>query len=176
MENVKKSNLWLMCGIPGSGKTTWLENHKDALSEKQAVISRDAIRFFMLKEGEEYFSRENEVWAEYVAQAKKSLAENEDTILDATHLNEASRGKILRALKNSLEGVSIRIIVIDPGLQVAIAQNNLRKGRSFVPVSAIKRMNCSFTMPTFEEGFDKIYIIGDGPIRILNKEDKKERV
>lgn len=175
MENVKKlKRLILMVGIPGSGKSTWLANHEQALNPKHTIISRDVIRFALVKEGEEYFSKEKEVWAEYVTLAKKSLTENEDTVLDATHLNEASRGKIMRELKDYLKGVSIEAVVMLPGLKTAIAQNDMREGRSHVPESVIKRMNSSFTIPTFEEGFDRIYLVRKAGTFIMEKEAAKE--
>lgn len=147
-----------MCGIPGSGKSTWLKNHRSYFAEESAIISRDEIRFNMLEDGDDYFAKEKEVWTEYVAQTINSLKFNVDTILDATHLNEGSRAKILKAIKNHLEDVEINIIVIHPTLDVAISQNNQREGRSFVPLSVIRRMNSQMTLPTLEEGFDHIYI------------------
>ena len=173
MEVLKKARLWLMCGVPGSGKSTWVQNHKNFFAEKVAIISRDEIRFSLLKEDDNYFSKEKEVWNEYIAKAKKSLKENTDTVLDATHLNEKSRGKILRALGNSLKGVEINIIVINSGLKRALEQNNLRTGLSLVPSDQIKRMYSSMTIPTIEEGFDNIYIYEekDGKVKyeIVNK-------
>ena len=41
------SKLILMCGVPGSGKSTWIKNNK---SETDLWISRDKIRFEKLKE------------------------------------------------------------------------------------------------------------------------------
>lgn len=158
MSKLKKSRLWLMIGVPGSGKSTWIKNHRSLFAEESAVISRDEIRFSMVKEDEEYFSKEKEVFAEYVAQTIKSLENNVDTILDATHLNGSSRGKILRALKDNLNGVEINAIVIDTPLDRTIKQNDMREGREFVPISVIRRMNCQMTLPTLAEGFDHIYI------------------
>ena len=163
-----------MVGISGSGKSTWIQNHKNFFSEDTGIISRDAIRFSLLEENEDYFSKEKEVWNQYVAQAKQSLKFNTNTILDATHLNEISRRKILNALKNYLNEVEINAIVINSGLQTALNQNKMREGRTFVPESAIRRMSSSFTIPTLEEGFDKIYIYknikGKSKYQIIEKE------
>ena len=158
MDKQKKVKLWLMVGIPGSGKSTWIQNHENCFAKDHAIISRDKIRFSLLQENDDYFSKEKEVWTQYVAEIKESLKFNTDTILDATHLNEASRGKVLNSLKNYLNDVEINAIVINSGLQTAIKQNNMREGREFVPISAIRRMNSSMTIPSIIEGFDNIYI------------------
>lgn len=153
-----RTRLWLLAGIPGSGKSTWIRNHKNFFAEDNAIISRDQIRFALLGENDDYFSKENEVWQQYVEKTIASLKSNTDTILDATHLNEGSRGKILRALGHYIDGVEINAIVINTSLQKAIEQNNMREGRAFVPETAIRNMFSNFSMPTFKEGFDNIYI------------------
>ena len=165
-----------MCGIPGSGKSTWIQNHKAFFSDSCQIISRDQIRFALLGDNDDYFSKEGTVWAKYVNQSRASLKNNVDTILDATHLNESSRAKILTALKGSLNNVEINIIVINPGLEVSLKQNEMREGRSYVPQSAIRRMNSQLTIPTLEEGFDHIYIYtnenGKANYKIIEKEVK----
>lgn len=174
MEKLRRARLWLMVGTPGSGKSTWIKNHKNFFADDVAVISRDAIRFSLLNEEEEYFSREDEVWREFVRQAALSLDTNVDTILDATHLNEASRGKILRALKDHLKDVEINAIVINSDLETCLERNEMREGRSYVPRGVIRRMASQFTIPTLEEGFDHIYIYKeeDGKVKyqIMEKE------
>ena len=57
--------LYLMCGIPGSGKSTWIKQNK---IESDAVISRDVVRFSLVKEHEEYFSKETEVFYTFIDQ------------------------------------------------------------------------------------------------------------
>ena len=170
MEKLKKSRLYLMCGIAGSGKSTWIANHKKCFQGSVKVISRDAIRFSLLKEGDEYFSKEKECWKEFVAQAKASLAENDNTILDATHLNDRSRGRILNQLGESLKDVSINAIVLDTGADTAIAQNANRTGRAFVPPIAIREMQADFKVPTLDEGFDAIYVYRNGKCTVHVKE------
>lgn len=46
------ATLYVICGIPGSGKSTWIKNH----TSSEILVSRDAIRFDMVKEDEPYFS------------------------------------------------------------------------------------------------------------------------
>ena len=72
------SKLNLMCGIPGSGKSYWVRHH---MTDADAYISRDQIRFSMLKEGEEYFSHENEVFEEFIAQIQNAINGNYNNIL-----------------------------------------------------------------------------------------------
>ena len=40
--------IYMVCGIPGAGKSTWLKNHGNGL-----IVSRDEIRFKMLDEDDE---------------------------------------------------------------------------------------------------------------------------
>ena len=53
---MKKSNLYLMCGVAGSGKSTWLKEHESGFNPSHAIISRDKIRFSYLKDGDDYFA------------------------------------------------------------------------------------------------------------------------
>ena len=161
MDNLKKTRLWILCGIPGSGKSTWIQNHINYFSDSCAVISRDAIRFSKVTDVDNYFSKEKEVWADYVKAAKDSLKENKDTILDATHINESSRGKILRALKEDIKDVEVNAIMINVSLSVALERNAGREGMALVPESAIKRMYSQLTKPSLEEGFNHIYIYSE---------------
>ena len=61
MENTKKkqTKVFVMCGPAGSGKSTWLI--KQMKPKTDVCISRDNIRFGLLKEGEDYFAHENDV-------------------------------------------------------------------------------------------------------------------
>lgn len=155
-----KSKLYLMCGIPGSGKSTYL---KTRFSQSSRLISRDEIRFSMVNEDEEYFSKEKAVYAEFIRQIKEALETNTEVFADATHLNEISRTKTLQSLGESLKDVEVNVIWIKVPLETALVQNENRKGtRSYVPRGAIRRMFSQLTMPTKEEGFDHIYIVENG--------------
>ena len=153
----KFNKLYMMVGVPGSGKSTWILNHQAKFKRPYKVVSRDQIRFALVKEDEEYFSKEKEVFEKFVEAIKEGLDSDLDVYADATHLNEASRSKLLRALGTSLKGVKVEAIVIRPSFDTIVKQNAQRSGREFVPLSALRRMNYQFTMPTEEEGFDRIW-------------------
>ena len=61
---VKLKIVWLVSGLPGSGKTTWIKGQV----EKNGGVwcSRDNVRLAMLGDDEAYFSHENEVFNEWI--------------------------------------------------------------------------------------------------------------
>ena len=122
------------------------------------VISRDDIRFSMIKDGDSYFAKEKEVFTEFVRQIKDSLNKNVDTIVDATHISPSSRGKLLRALGESLKTTQVNAIVIKTSLENALERNKKREGLKVVPDKAIINMDSQFSEPTLDEGFDNIWI------------------
>lgn len=173
MEKSVNKKLYLMVGAPGSGKSTWIKNHLASFKNYTKVVSRDDIRFSLIDDNDEYFSKENEVFEKFIEEIKDGLKNCNNTIADATHLNERSRAKVLNALKDCLKDVEVNTIVMNTSLDRTIAQNSLREGRSFVPLSAVRRMNSQLTMPSLEEGFDNIYIYNpdkENKYTILRKE------
>ena len=150
------ANIIMMCGIPGSGKSTYVEKHR---GEHDLYISRDLIRFSMLEEGQEYFGKEKLVFDTFVKTINQALKVNsiENIWVDATHINPPSRYKILRRISKQYK--SLKIIVMDIPLSVCIDRNNYREGRARVPESAINGMYKNFRMPTFEEGYNEIIIV-----------------
>jgi predicted kinase len=151
------ADLFLMSGVPGAGKSTFLKNY--SFEGTTEIISRDEIRFSLIKDDEPYFGKEKEVWQEFVRKAKESLKTNDNTVLDATHINKASRFKILTALAPALKDVYVCAIVLPRPLETLLEQNNKRSGRSYVPEDAIKNMYENFTVPSSEEGFDEIIVV-----------------
>lgn len=150
--------MYVMVGVPGSGKSTFIKNHINGIKTSYAVISRDEIRFSLVAEDEPYFSKETAVFNKFISDIKESLKENDVTIVDATHINGGSRGKLFRALGSTLKDVQVVALVIKVPMELAIERNNMREGRSLVPESAIENMYSQFSLPTFNERFDRIIV------------------
>ena len=146
---MKEKTLWIMVGIPGSGKT-WFAKNKLMKGCDWEYISRDEVRFSMVKDEEEYFSHETAVFNAFIGKITFALLYGNDNIIaDATHLNWGSRCKLLKALEKyiSLEEVDVIPVVIEAKLEDSLKRNKLRNGRARVPEEAICRMYASINDP-----------------------------
>ena len=92
--------LFILCGPAGSGKSTWLANvfMQNWDKSMSVIISRDEIRFSILAEDEPYFSKEDQVYREFIWEIYNSLKNGEDVVADATNLNDKSRSKLFEAI------------------------------------------------------------------------------
>ena len=144
------ASLVLMMGVPGSGKTTYA---KKMMGDYDIYVSRDEIRFGLVKEDEPYFSKEDEVLQTFIRTINDALPiAQRYVIADATHLNMGSRAKILKNLHNKPD--SVYVVYVAVSLQTALERNAQRSGRALVPESSIRNMYKSISLPRKEEGID----------------------
>ena len=141
-----------MCGVTRSGKTTWVGR---AIEQNGGIhVSRDEVRFSMIKDDDDYFAKEDEVFVAWISKIQEAL-ENvdgpDDIYVDATHISQNSRNKTLDRL--DLRNATIIPVYLKTPLETTIEQNELRSGRSYVPKSVIRRMSSQMTPPTMDEKY-----------------------
>ncbi len=155
------TDLFLMCGCPGAGKSTFLKKyvHKDT----SVIVSRDKIRFAIVKPDEDYFSHEDEVLDQFWKEINAALAEGKDVFVDQTSLTPRARKWLLQ----HVEGYEhANLIWVDEELETCLERNETRAGtRAYVPKSTVRRMFNQFIEPSLDEGFYRIF-------RYNSKEDK----
>ena len=153
-----KKRLYLMMGVPGSGKSTYAKN---ILKYGDIYVSRDEIRYSLLTDEDDYFAKENEVIRTFIENIDKSLVMEEycgDVYADATHLSPKSRAQVLNQLKNKDK---ISVIYLDIPLNIVLERNAQREGRALVPENVVRRMYNSIILPTKEEGIEELIIIDE---------------
>lgn len=144
-----EKTLWIMVGQPAVGKS-YVASHLLMRGPGWRYISRDEVRFSVISDEDEYFEKEDLVFRTFIERIKSAM--NDDgifnVIADATHLNWASRHKLLHALgqKNNPTWNIIPVVVFAPEVEV-MENNDMRTGRSFVPHSVIRRMASQRTDP-----------------------------
>ena len=148
------SRMYMMIGAPGVGKSYYIEQHKNPGT---LVISRDKIRFSMLGEKDEYFSKEKAVYNEFINQINMAIERGETFYVDQTSLNRASRNKLFSRLK--VKPTYTTAIYLKSSLDKILKQNAQRTGRALVPEDAVINMFNSIEEPKLEEGFDEIWTI-----------------
>jgi predicted kinase len=136
-------NLYLLVGLPGSGKSTWA---KCFTSKNDAIwISRDVCRYKLLSAGDEYFSKEELVWEDFIGciqdaiiKGRQNPKETTNIIVDATHLNKKSRDKVLNRIP--LNGVDLIAVNFMTPIEQCLKNNAKREGRARVPNNVIYNM------------------------------------
>ena len=142
----------ILVGIPGSGKTTWIQKNADATG---CTISPD--RF--LEENYDYQwtpARASKAWAVSYQRFAGFLRNNQDVIWDATFLQPIDRSAILH-IANGFDYRTVAVVLLTP-LELCLERNQNRP-RLPVPDDKIKAMQSRMILPTREEGFDEIKIV-----------------
>lgn len=149
-------SLIVLSGVAGVGKSTIAkiieESHEDCI-----VVSRDKIRFSMLKPDDDYFKYEDEVTREFYDQINRGMKNHEYVIADATHITLGSRNKLFNHLfipKNT----RVIGVYLDMPLETCLKQNAKRTGRAYVPENVIKNMYRNKSYPSVQkERFNEVY-------------------
>lgn len=149
-----------MVGPPGSGKSSWANKAVEHYSDAN-IVSRDRVRFSMITEKDDYFSKEKEVFNEFISQILDSVKHHQVTIVDATHMNKKGRNKVFNRLTSILGNVTLKAVVMNTTFETCLERNAQREGLALVPESAIVRMYEGFEMPTEKEGFEQIVLIDE---------------
>lgn len=164
------AELALMCGPSGVGKSTFVEEHLTHYN----CVSRDKIRFGLLKPDEDYFAHEDEVHSIFISSIANSVMEGRDTLIDCTNLSPKVRkrllGEVYKAMGDEAPQVDIVYYCFELGLEENLRRNSLRVGRAYVPEQAIMDMRRAYKRPTYNEVEDvtTIFVINEkGEIKVV---------
>ena len=150
--------LYMLCGIPTSGKSTYVDKLKSMKYWENAVVlsTDNYIEAHAKHLGKTY----NEVFDDVIPNATRELElqlimakdKGKDIIYDQTNLSKKTRQKKLKKIPSHYHRT---IVWFEITLEEALTRNKLREGK-FIPESILKRIYHQFEIPTIEEDFDFI--------------------
>jgi predicted kinase len=143
----------VMCGLPASGKSSWLGAHAPALPQ----VSLDEIREVT---GVDPDDDQAPVAAAAREAARVHLRAGRDFAWNATNVSDRIRGKVIRLCRDYR--ARVRIVYCEVA-EATLAERN-RRGDATVPAAAISRMLDRWSVPALDEAHRATYVI-DEPAR-----------
>jgi predicted kinase len=150
--------LVMLCGIPTSGKSTYVDKLKRLDYWKNAVVlSTDN---YIEKQAQRCGLTYNQIFDDVIKDATRELElefnmakdKGKDIIWDQTNLSIKSRRKKLSKLPSYYRRCAVYFTI---SMEEALERNKHREGK-FIPESILKRMWHQFEIPTMNEGFDYV--------------------
>ena len=145
-----KPTLYVMCGLQGSGKSTYAKRTK--FPTVVTVVSSDEIR-------KEFPDAKNDtVFQILYKRVNELLAQDKSVVLDATNITIKSRRQIFQNVKVPCTKTCI-IMNTSYGICVErVKARNAKGDDHYVPLEVLERYYKSFEVPFYEEGWDSIEI------------------
>lgn len=150
MNTLHTNTLYILSGLPGVGKSTFLENLKSKGLPENAILSSDKIREQLLgfeksfDEYGEYSSLSQDVNPLVFDIINKTLefrmSEGLTTFVDSTALTDEFRGNYIKLAQK--HNVEFEVLIFDRDINDIKESNKNREKR--VPESVIDRMNKDF--------------------------------
>ena len=150
--------LYVLIGVPGSGKSTWVANQKWAAD--CAYVSTDShVEEYAKSVGKTY----NEVFTDYMPTAVDLMTQDvirareagKDIIWDQTSTTINSRRRKFRMLPDYY---AIAVVFPTPEIKELSRRLGSRPGKN-IPHYVMDRMIEGFVMPSEEEGFAEIWTV-----------------
>lgn len=151
-----KPKLYVLVGVPGAGKSTWVQNQRWA--RDCAYVSTDMyVEAHAKNQGKTY----SEVFGEFMPEAVDLMvrdvydaeAVSADIIWDQTSTSVSTRAKKIRMLPDYYKIAVVFKIPEKEELERRLAS---RPGKT-IPWDVMERMIGNWEEPSLEEGFDEIW-------------------
>lgn len=153
---MNKPRLYVLVGVPASGKSTWVKNQRWAA--ECAYVSTDYhVDAYAATQGKTY----SEVFTEFMPQAielmmqdvNEAKSKSQDIIWDQTSTTVKTRRRKLNPLRDYYK---IAVVFKTPPQDELARRLNSRPGK-IIPEQVMKQMIANLVEPTIDEGFDEIW-------------------
>lgn len=142
----------MLCGIPGSGKSTYCEKYKS--NKDYVIVSSDSVREELGDVNDQ--SKNTEVFEIVHNKIKETLKNGYNVIQDCTNL---SRRRRIHFINNELKNIPCEKICVLFATPIEICKRNNANRERKVPEEVIERMVRNYDVPCMQEGWDDIQIV-----------------
>ena len=163
---VKNKKLIVMCGLPGIGKTTFVNKFKHMLNDQNTFIfsTDDYVQNLADQLGQSYDSTWKDTIGEATSVMNKSLraaiVQGNDIIHDQTNMSSKKRRKILALFNDQYWKTCVVFMPpqTDEEKDIHMSYVHSREGKT-ISDDIMKSMLDRFEEPSTKEGFDDVYPI-----------------
>lgn len=157
--NLQQPVAYILVGLPGSGKSTWVKSKLTSTNE-YIIISSDAeIETYARSKGVRY----SDVFDEYVKTATSmmrtklddAIKNNKNIIWDQTNMSKKKRRSILQGLPPNYKKIAVIFDIDNVELSQRLKKREDEEGKH-IPSHIIDNMRRSYEPPTESEGFDSV--------------------
>lgn len=162
--------LVILCGLPGSGKSSLGEILRDQLGYKYLSSDVARVEILRLTKGKfagtpEYLANKARVYEYLRERAGRELESRGKVVLDATHLNEQRGDNLEWCRQRGLSGEEVLVVYVDGG------------GKELVRRRFWGKPGMNADGRTWEEAWETAYDyfasqIGAGSVRVPENEEK----
>ena len=150
---LRRPVVYIMCGIPGSGKTYFCKNVlMDHPWRSRVYISSDDIREEICGDASDQSVNEL-VFSIFYQRAREAIIDGSDVILDATHLTKKTR----RKCRNHFKDLDCKFIAVQMMTPILDSIYRNEKRDRVVPSYVMDRMINAYQPVEDDEGFDYVW-------------------
>lgn len=159
---MSRPTLYMLVGVPGSGKSTWVQHQTDGMKDYYVASTDRLLEIYASMRGATYDDvfKENIGYAEkaMLTHVKDAIMYNYDIIWDQTNISRKSRAKKLAMIPNTYDKIAVFFPTPETGeLDRRLAS---RTGKT-IPPYVLDGMVEMLEEPRMDEGFDTIKYIGE---------------
>lgn len=169
IDKLKKMDIILVAGLPGSGKSYFV-NHFFKETTRQRVCRRDVRKMLFemshinQKWNEKHYDNQNESLVRYVEKKiiEHLIEHNFPILIENNSVSEISRTKYIQIAQ--MHHKKIGVIYLDVPLSKCVNRNQEREDP--IPQGVVINLSASTIPPQRSEGFNEVLILQDsGPIK-----------
>lgn len=151
------NNVILLCGAPGSGKSTWAINFVKESGYTYLSSDRNRAR---VGKGEDDIKASGRAFALLNKELGEALDRGENVVVDATFMSKKARSDYVTIARR--RNCHLKAVVFELDRAIILERNAKRAkaGGRFVPIFVIDKMLSNYEKPEFPE-FDEVTIINE---------------